>query len=193
MHDFFLLHWASPEKPYQCLKSFNLDIKFSGLTVAGTGNSAAIMVCFITFVTNCSCALFPVSLTWRLFHSTDRKWVFWDEQDFYNLVDVYLDAVFHPRCVNEVQTFQQEGWHYELNDPSEDITYKGKSCYVHYELWYLRHTYSCLFLWHWSLSWSENYLKGCTSTKLKLCFFCMCWGVMLFCFMLLKVLASSVL
>jgi predicted Zn-dependent peptidase len=46
-------------------------------------------------------------------------------KDFYNLVDVYLDAVFHPRCVNEVQTFQQEGWHYELNDPSEDITYKG--------------------------------------------------------------------
>jgi hypothetical protein len=134
MHNFFLLHWASLEKPYQCLKSFNLDIEFSGLTVAGTGNSAAIMVCFITFVTNCSCALFPASLTWRLFHSTDRKWVFWDEQDFYNLVDVYLDAVFHPRCVNEVQTFQQEGWHYELNDPSEDITYKGKSCYVHYEL-----------------------------------------------------------
>jgi hypothetical protein len=91
-----------------------------------------------------------------------------------------------------------------LNDPSEDITYKGKSCYVHYELWYLRHTYFPLIVWvafvarkfiwgHWSLSWSENYLKGCTSTKLKLCFFCMCWGVLLFCFMLLKVLASSVL
>ncbi len=41
-------------------------------------------------------------------------------------MDVYLDAVFHPRCVDEVHTFQQEGWHYELNDPSEDITYKGK-------------------------------------------------------------------
>lgn len=47
------------------------------------------------------------------------------EQDFYNLVDVYLDAVFFPKCVNEVQTFQQEGWHYELNDPAEDITFKG--------------------------------------------------------------------
>jgi len=46
-------------------------------------------------------------------------------QDFYNLVDVYLDAVFYPKCVNEIQTFQQEGWHYELNDPAEDITYKG--------------------------------------------------------------------
>jgi hypothetical protein len=46
-------------------------------------------------------------------------------KDFYNLVDVYLDAVFHPHCVDEVHTFQQEGWHYELNDPSEDITYKA--------------------------------------------------------------------
>ncbi|QHO34395.1 hypothetical protein HN51_027949 [Arachis hypogaea] len=46
-------------------------------------------------------------------------------KDFYNLVDVYLDAVFFPRCVEDFQTFQQEGWHFELNDPSEDITYKG--------------------------------------------------------------------
>jgi hypothetical protein len=46
-------------------------------------------------------------------------------QDFYNLVDVYLDAVFYPRCVNDIHTFQQEGWHYELNDPAEDITFKG--------------------------------------------------------------------
>lgn len=38
---------------------------------------------------------------------------------------MYLDAVFHPHVVYEVHTFQQEGWHYELNDPSEDITYKG--------------------------------------------------------------------
>lgn len=46
-------------------------------------------------------------------------------KDFYNLVDVYLDAVFFPKCVEDFQTFQQEGWHYELNDPSEEITYKG--------------------------------------------------------------------
>ncbi|MED6182593.1 Homeobox protein PKNOX1 [Stylosanthes scabra] len=46
-------------------------------------------------------------------------------KDFYNLVDVYLDAVFFPRCVEDFQTFQQEGWHFELNDSSEDITYKG--------------------------------------------------------------------
>lgn len=46
-------------------------------------------------------------------------------KDFYNLVDVYLDAVFFPKCVNDFQTFQQEGWHYELDNPSEDISYKG--------------------------------------------------------------------
>ena len=38
-------------------------------------------------------------------------------QDFYNLVDVYLDAVLHPKCIEDEQTFAQEGWHYELEDP----------------------------------------------------------------------------
>ena len=46
-------------------------------------------------------------------------------QDFYNLVDVYLDAVFFPKCVEDFQTFQQEGWHYELDNPDKEITYKG--------------------------------------------------------------------
>lgn len=38
-------------------------------------------------------------------------------QDFYNLVDVYLDAVLHPRCVTDPKTFEQEGWHHELDKP----------------------------------------------------------------------------
>merc|ERR1719331_3181873 len=37
-------------------------------------------------------------------------------RDFYNLVDVYLDAVYHPRCVADEMTLQQEGWHYELDE-----------------------------------------------------------------------------
>ena len=37
-------------------------------------------------------------------------------QDYYNLVDVYLDAVLQPR-VTDPKTFAQEGWHYELDDP----------------------------------------------------------------------------
>src|SRR3982751_5713045 len=44
-------------------------------------------------------------------------------QDFYNLVDVYLDAVFFP-IISE-NTFRQEGWHYELDSVGSDIRYKG--------------------------------------------------------------------
>ena len=44
-------------------------------------------------------------------------------QDFYNLIDVYLDAVFYPRLTPEV--LQQEGWHYEIEDPGDPLRYKG--------------------------------------------------------------------
>ncbi|GAB4572236.1 MAG: insulinase family protein [Anaerolineae bacterium] len=44
-------------------------------------------------------------------------------KDFYNLVDVYLDAVFYPRISEK--TLQQEGWHYELESKDGPLTYKG--------------------------------------------------------------------
>jgi Zn-dependent M16 (insulinase) family peptidase len=44
-------------------------------------------------------------------------------QDFYHLVDVYLDAVFHPLLQRHI--LQQEGWHYELENVDSPITYKG--------------------------------------------------------------------
>ncbi|NDV19924.1 peptidase M16 [Pseudodesulfovibrio sp. JC047] len=44
-------------------------------------------------------------------------------QDFYNLIDVYLDAVFYPRLTEN--TLKQEGWHYELEAKDRDLTYKG--------------------------------------------------------------------
>ena len=44
-------------------------------------------------------------------------------RDFYNLIDVYLDAVFYPRLT--LNTFQQEGWHYELDTVDEPLAYKG--------------------------------------------------------------------
>ena len=44
-------------------------------------------------------------------------------QDFYNLIDVYMDAVLHPLITE--QTLMQEGWHYEINDPHDPLTYKG--------------------------------------------------------------------
>ena len=44
-------------------------------------------------------------------------------KDFYNLVDVYLDAVFFPLLTED--TFHQEGWHYELEDAKAPLVYKG--------------------------------------------------------------------
>lgn len=46
-------------------------------------------------------------------------------QDFYNLMDVYLDAVLHPNCIRDPRIFAQEGWHLELDDPSDPLTFKG--------------------------------------------------------------------
>lgn len=44
-------------------------------------------------------------------------------QDFYNLVDVYLDAVFFPRLTEN--TLKQEGWHYDVEAPGAPLAYKG--------------------------------------------------------------------
>lgn len=44
-------------------------------------------------------------------------------KDFYNLIDVYLDAVFHPLITP--YTLYQEGWHYELDDAQSEMTFKG--------------------------------------------------------------------
>ncbi len=44
-------------------------------------------------------------------------------RDFYNLIDVYLDAVFYPRLNPFI--FMQEGWHYDLEAPEAPLTYKG--------------------------------------------------------------------
>ena len=46
-----------------------------------------------------------------------------NQQDFYNLVDVYLDAVFHPRISEDI--FRQEGWHVDADAPDAPWAYKG--------------------------------------------------------------------
>lgn len=48
-----------------------------------------------------------------------------NEKDFLNLMDVYLDAVFYPNIYNEPEILMQEGWHYELENKEDDLTYKG--------------------------------------------------------------------
>ena len=44
-------------------------------------------------------------------------------QDFYNLLEVYADAVFHPLLSPE--KLAQEGWHYELEAADAPLSYKG--------------------------------------------------------------------
>ena len=48
-----------------------------------------------------------------------------NSKDYFNLMHVYLDAVFNPLIYSDPRIFQQEGWHYELNSKEEPITYKG--------------------------------------------------------------------
>lgn len=48
-----------------------------------------------------------------------------NEEDFHNLTDVYLDAVFFPKMTSEENIFRQEGWHKELFDKDEPIVYNG--------------------------------------------------------------------
>ncbi len=44
-------------------------------------------------------------------------------QDFYNLIDIYLDAVLYPRLTPHV--LQQEGWHYDIEEKDAPLNYKG--------------------------------------------------------------------
>jgi Zn-dependent M16 (insulinase) family peptidase len=44
-------------------------------------------------------------------------------KDFYNLIDIYMDAVLYPLIPEH--TLRQEGWHYELDNPDAALTYKG--------------------------------------------------------------------
>lgn len=48
-----------------------------------------------------------------------------NDKDFQNLMDVYLDAVFHPNIYHEEKIFRQEGWHYELEDAEDVLTING--------------------------------------------------------------------
>ena len=48
-----------------------------------------------------------------------------NEKDFQNLMDVYLDAVFHPNIYKHEEIFKQEGWHYELEEKDAPVTING--------------------------------------------------------------------
>ncbi|MCP4220975.1 MAG: peptidase [bacterium] len=45
--------------------------------------------------------------------------------DYFNLMNIYLDAVLFPMLYKEENIFKQEGWHYELDDKGDPVIYKG--------------------------------------------------------------------
>ena len=48
-----------------------------------------------------------------------------NDQDFKNLMHVYMDAVLHPNIYSEEKIFRQEGWHYEMEDKDSELTLNG--------------------------------------------------------------------
>lgn len=48
-----------------------------------------------------------------------------NDKDFLNLIDVYLDGVLNPRIYDSEYVFMQEGWHYHLENQTDDLKYNG--------------------------------------------------------------------
>ncbi len=48
-----------------------------------------------------------------------------NDTDFQNLMHVYLDAVFYPNIYDTKKIFQQEGWHYEMEDENSELGING--------------------------------------------------------------------
>ncbi len=48
-----------------------------------------------------------------------------NDQDFKNLMNVYLDAVFNPNITKYEEIFKQEGWHYELTGRDDELKING--------------------------------------------------------------------
>ena len=48
-----------------------------------------------------------------------------NDQDFKNLMGVYLDAVFNPNITKYEEIFKQEGWHYELTGKDDELKING--------------------------------------------------------------------
>lgn len=48
-----------------------------------------------------------------------------NDQDFQNLMDVYMDAVLHPNIHHQEEIFLQEGWNYNLEAVDAELKYNG--------------------------------------------------------------------
>lgn len=69
------------------------------------------MASFLNAMTASDCTVYPVASP--------------NDIDFFNLMSVYLDAVFAPLSVTDPKPFLQEGWHYEMNNVDSLPSYKG--------------------------------------------------------------------
>ena len=48
-----------------------------------------------------------------------------NDKDFQNLMDVYMDAVFNTNIYKHEEIFKQEGWHYEIDNPDDELKISG--------------------------------------------------------------------
>ncbi len=48
-----------------------------------------------------------------------------NDQDFQNLMHVYMDAVLYPNIYQYDEIFRQEGWSYRLEEPDGELSYNG--------------------------------------------------------------------
>ena len=48
-----------------------------------------------------------------------------NDKDFGNLMSVYMDAVFYPNIYKHPEIFQQEGWHYEMENADDELKISG--------------------------------------------------------------------
>jgi len=48
-----------------------------------------------------------------------------NDKDYFNLMLVYMDAVFNPLIYSDPRILAQEGWHYELEEKGKPVDYKG--------------------------------------------------------------------
>ena len=46
-----------------------------------------------------------------------------NEKEYFNIMDIYMDTIFHPQL--QEFAFMQEGWRYHLEKPENEIELKG--------------------------------------------------------------------
>lgn len=57
--------------------------------------------------------------------ATEYPFASMNDKDYFNLMYVYMDAVFNPLIHTDPRILKQEGWHYELTSKEAPLTYKG--------------------------------------------------------------------